>query len=78
MTAHCSPNSSCRNKNGSYECKCDPGFTLNSPDDDIIDNPENIQCIPIDTSINAEENGHRPNKNKGKKKRKKKVEVQGS
>ena len=28
MTAHCPPNSSCKNRNGSYECKCNSGFTL--------------------------------------------------
>ena len=75
MTAHCPPNSSCRNKNGSYECKCEPGFTLRSSDNNIIDNPETIRCVPNDTSINAEGNDNRHNKNKKKKKRKKKVKL---
>ena len=78
MTAHCSPNSSCRNTNGSYDCKCDPGFKLKSSSNDIIDNPETIECIPDNTSINAEENANRLNKNKGKKKRKKKVTIKRS
>lgn len=75
MTAHCPPNSSCRNRNGSYECKCDPGFIIQSSDKESIDNPETIQCFPDDTSINAEENGNRTNKGKRNKKRKKKVKI---
>ena len=75
MTAHCPPNSSCKNRNGSYDCKCDPGFSPKSSTKEIVDNAETIRCVPTDTLNTIEENGNRHNKNKRKKKRKKKVKL---
>ena len=74
MTAHCPPNSSCKNRNGSYECKCNKGFSSRSSDQDSPSYNEAIHCIPtIDNMQDKEDYGNGAAKNKGKKKRKKKV-----
>ena len=74
MTAHCPPNSSCKNRNGSYECKCNSGFELKSSDQDHLSHNDAVECVPIKDNMHINgtgENGAK--KNKKNKKRKKKV-----
>ena len=74
MTAHCPPNSSCKNRNGSYECKCNSGFTPRTLSQDNSSLSESLQCIPRQDDLHAKEKSEtKDSKNKKKKKRKKKV-----
>ena len=76
MTAHCPPNSNCKNRNGGYECKCNPGFTSKLPNIDTADTVEAFQCVPDNvTTINKNDSANLPNKNKNKKKKKHKKKV---
>ena len=74
MTAHCPSNSNCINRNGSYECKCNPGFVSKTSNQDISSLNESFECVPSkDISQVNEKNGTNGSKTKKKKKRKKKV-----
>ena len=69
MTAHCPPNSSCKNRNGSYECKCNSGFTLQSSDQASSSHNEAIECVPSKDNmhiIGDNENGDKKDKKKGR------------
>ena len=74
MTAHCPSNSSCKNRNGSYECKCNSGFTERGSDQDVFSHNDAIECVPSKDNMHINgDNEIGAKKDKKKKKRKKKV-----